>query len=127
MLLIHDVADTSLTWYNWQNREDNRLVKAAEEGTIDDLFDYIFAPIPQFLEHCFTKREQAASYHAERVESLDQAHDPEKALVQVDFSENNTCVWQVEIQFAHWKQRQVTVFTRSHLPFRESPFQRTSV
>lgn len=37
--------------------------------------------------------------------------EPEEALIQVDFSENYTCVNQDEIQSAHWNQRQVSLFT----------------
>jgi hypothetical protein len=33
------------------------------------------------------------------------------ALLQVDFSENYTCMFQDEIQSAHWKQDQVSLFT----------------
>ena len=36
-------------------------------------------------------------------------HD--NTLLQVDFSENYTCVSQDEIQSAHWQQNQITLFT----------------
>ena len=32
-------------------------------------------------------------------------------MVQVDFVENYTCVYQHEVQSAHWRQTQVTIFT----------------
>ena len=97
----------------WKKGEDNRLMKVVKEETIDelqaDICDMIH--VPQFLEHCPVKRAQAASYNQDRESSLSDTHDPERTVMQVDFSENFTCVHQDEIQSAHWNQRQVTVFT----------------
>ena len=31
--------------------------------------------------------------------------------MQVDFAENYTCLWQDEVQSAHWNKRQVTIFS----------------
>ena len=50
-------------------------------------------------------------YNKERDKAQSEDHDPEIAVIQVDFSENYTCVWQDEIQSAHWNQSQVTLFT----------------
>ena len=33
------------------------------------------------------------------------------AIVQIDFAENYTCVFQDEVQSAHWNQKELTVFT----------------
>ena len=106
-----EASDESVTWYMWKKGEDNRIMKVVEEGTIDELQVHICDMIPRFLEHCFVKRAQAASYNQDRESSLSDTHDPERAVMQVDFSENFTCVHQDEIQSAHWNQRQVTVFT----------------
>ena len=66
--------------------------------------------IPKFMEHCFVKRMQATSYNDER-DVAEHAEDDTKAFPQGDFSENYTCVFQDEIQSAHWKQAQVSLFT----------------
>ena len=71
---------------------------------------YICSIIPKFMEHCFVKRMQAISCNEER-ETAACAANQDEALLQVDFSENYTCVFQDEIQSAHWKQAQVSLFT----------------
>ena len=75
-----------------------------------DLIDYICSLVPQFLEHTYIKRQQALEYQTCK-ERVTNNTEPEEALIQVDFSENYTCVNQDEIQSAHWNQRQVSLFT----------------
>lgn len=95
------------TWYVWKSAEDSRLIKSVEEGTTDELAEFISSLLPQFLEHCYVKRQQAAFYNEDRGRNESSA----EALIQVDFSENYTCISQDEIQSAHWNQRQVSLFT----------------
>ena len=99
---MDDAAD--LTWYVWKNDSDGRLSKVVEEGTTADLRNYICSILPQFMEHC----EQATAYKLER-KAIEGSEN--KALLQVDFSENYTCQYQDEIQSAHWNQHQVSLFT----------------
>ena len=55
---------------------------------------------------------QAEAYNKEREDAVVQSESSSNAaLLQVDFSENYTCVSQDEIQSAHWKQSQVSLFT----------------
>ena len=82
-----------------------------KEGTTDDLFDHICLTLPAFLQHCYVKRNQANSYNKEREGVGRENFDNSLALLQVDFSENYTCMFQDEIQSAHWKQDQVSLFT----------------
>ncbi len=64
------------------------------------------------MAHCYTKRMQAEAYNKEREDAVVQSESSSNAaLLQVDFSENYTCVSQDEIQSAHWKQSQVSLFT----------------
>ncbi len=61
---------------------------------------------PSFARHHFIKQRSAAfSQHLKAVAS------PSNIVLQIDFAENFTCKFQDEIQSAHWKQKQVTVFT----------------
>ena len=60
------------------------------------------------MEHCFVKRQQALAYKHER-EAINECAD--KAILQVDFSDNYTCMYQDEIQSAHWQQHQVSMLT----------------
>ena len=70
------------------------LRKVSEEGTTDELYDHICNLIPQFLAHCYTKRMQAEAYNKERENAGFNATDHSTAaLLQVDFSENYTCVF----------------------------------
>lgn len=100
-----------VTWMVWKADEDGRMMKVEENGTTEELLDHIKKILPHFLEHCFFKREQAASCNAQKVKAMSEDQDNEVALLQVDFSENYTCVHQDEIQSAHWRQRQVSLFT----------------
>ena len=59
---LDDVADDGITWHVWKKGEDGRLMKAVEAGTVEDLLEHTCDMIPQFLEHCYIKREQAAAY-----------------------------------------------------------------
>ena len=99
---------SDVTWHVWKNDSDGRLAKVVEEGTTDELQHYICSILPQFMEHCYIKREQATAYKLER-ETIGDSEN--KALLQVDFSENYTCPYQDEIQSAHWNQHQVSLFT----------------
>lgn len=66
-------------------------------------------------EHVYIKREQSKSYQSDRSTTLEckTEADKEMALLQVDFSENYTCISQDEIQSYHWQQSQVSLFTCS--------------
>ncbi|CAB4014894.1 Hypothetical predicted protein [Paramuricea clavata] len=99
-------------WYVWKTDSSNKLVKNVEEGTTEELYTHICSIIPQFMAHCFTKRMQAEAYNKERKDAeADSESLSNAAFLQVDFSENYTCVSQDEIQSAHWKQSQVSLFT----------------
>ena len=102
---------SNVTWHVWGNDADGKLCKMVKEGTSDELFAHICAILPEFLQHCCTKRSQAESYQKEREAVGGDAFDESFAMVQVDFSENYTCMFQDEIQSAHWKKGQVSLFT----------------
>ncbi|KAJ8033178.1 39S ribosomal protein L13, mitochondrial [Holothuria leucospilota] len=104
-------VNTPCSWLQWEMDKDGRMMKIQEEGTVGELVEHITAILPQFLQHCYVKREQAAAYNAQREKALSESHNSHSALLQVDFSENFTCVAQDEIQSAHWNQRQVSLFT----------------
>ena len=50
----------------WKNDANDRLCKMIGEGTTDDLRGHICTILPQFMEHCFVKRQQALAYKPER-------------------------------------------------------------
>lgn len=59
-----------------------------------------------FKEHCYINDVQYKYF-----DSIKREKDRTKAIIQVDFAENATLTEQNKIQSAHWKQRQVTIFT----------------
>lgn len=114
--IIEDEEATHATWHVWKTEstggKDGQIVKVVEDGMSDELFNYIEGLVPQFLEHSFVKRKQAQTYKEQRSDAENKP-SIDKALLQVDFSENYTCVAQNEIQSAHWNQAQVSLFTSS--------------
>ena len=64
--------------------------------------------LPSFLKHCYIKRSQSASYEKDKEHSL---NSDGYATLQMDFAENYGCVWQDEVQSAHWCKNQVTILT----------------
>ena len=99
------------TWHVW-TKQGGRLTKVEEEETTAELYQHICSLIPKFLKHCYTKRQQEHMYNEDRSNAVANS-DPVNALLQLDFSENYTCVSQDEIQSAHWNQFQVSLLTSS--------------
>ena len=61
------------------------MIKIQEEGTVGELVEHITAILPQFLQHCFMKREQSSSYNAQTVKAGSTAYEGQSALLHVDF------------------------------------------
>lgn len=105
-------CDNDITWYQWKEI-DGCLTKIVKEGSVEDLLIYLSEISSQFFQHVYVKREQAASYKNQREEAASVNYNPSVAIVQLDFSENYTCIAQDEIQSYHWGQPQVSLFTCS--------------
>lgn len=91
--------------YLWEQRED-RIMKSKLTYSLEELKDLFLKKLPQFLQHHFVKRNQEKMFQSDKKKACS-TH----LVVQCDFSENYTCSYQQEVQSAHWKQSQVTVFT----------------
>jgi hypothetical protein len=65
--------------------------------------------MPKFLWHVFVKRHQSSAYEEDKERA--KAPGSKLAVVQMDFSENYTCVYQDECASAHWHQNQVSLYT----------------
>ena len=98
--------------WQWEKTIDDNgremLEKNPKRGLPTDLCDQINVTMPSFLLHHYIKRYQAKIYNQllEEVKS-----GSECAIMQMDFAENYTTMWQDEIQSAHWKKRQITLLT----------------
>lgn len=111
-LLEENGASCDVKWHVWKELPEG-LRKVVEEDSAEELVIYINSICNEFLKHSYTKREQANSYQIDRSKTASPHHDKKIALVQVDFSENYTCIAQQEIQSYHWNQPQVSLFTCS--------------
>ena len=78
------------SWYVWKQGDDSRHIKSIEEGTTDELADYICNMLPQ-ISHCHMKWKQTASYNGECNKAASQTNGQE-VVIQIDFSENYTCM-----------------------------------
>ena len=101
--------DDNLQWYRWDADENKYIIKILCAGKIRDAIDELKAQLPKFMWHAFVKEKQSATYSKFKNEA--QAADSSTCLLQMDFAENYTCSFQDEIQSAHWRQSQVTLYT----------------
>ena len=88
---------------------DQTIAKKLVEGTVENALDDFKGQLPRFLWHNLLKEKQSAAYEEDKIRSGGQAKT--NCMVQMDFAENYTCVYQDEVQSAHWRQTQVTIFT----------------
>ena len=100
-------SDDEVEVFRWQKvTVDDRLKKVKLIMPIDDAVESILDALPEFLRHVYVKRCQEVS-HQQHIEESSAA----KCVVQIDSTEYYTCVFQDEVQSAHWNQKQLTVFT----------------
>ena len=92
-----------VSWHHRKKDECSSTTKS--EGFIDDLFDHFRSMLPNFLEHCYVKRNQADTRLQRRGAEGGENFHSTFALMQVHFSENYTCMYQEEIQSAHCQQK----------------------
>ena len=108
----YPMNDTVMTqWFVWRADGTGRLNKCTEEGTLSELYDYTISMVPQFLEHSFVQWSQSKKWKEMKDLATSSECKQNHALIQVDFAENYTCQHQDEIQSAHWRQSQVSIFT----------------
>ena len=101
--------EEQLRWYQWEQDRDNYTSKLLKIGTVKEALENLGSKLPQFTWHVFIKSKQEEAY--KRAKNCANQANSETCLLQMDFAENFTCVWQDEIQSAHWRQKQVTVYT----------------
>ena len=101
--------DACIKWHQWQEDGEQYLSKVEHIGTVSVALDSLVSQLSRFTWHVFIKRKQARSYEEDK--ELAELADGDSCVVQMDFAENYTVTFQDEIQSAHWKQRQITVYT----------------
>ncbi|KAL5017914.1 hypothetical protein ScPMuIL_003636 [Solemya velum] len=102
------VEDRVFKWYQW-TEENGFPQKASMVDSTTDAFNELAKQLPKFFWHSYIKEKQSSSYSESKSDAM--KLESNSCLLQMDFAENSTCLWQDEIQSAHWKQRQITIYT----------------
>ena len=99
----------AVQWYAWKNDEGGYFSKCLQKGTLESALATARDQLPQFIWHQFIKRRQSSAYESQKQSAQDL--DSSTCLLQMDFVENYAVSFQDEIQSAHWRQRQVSLYT----------------
>lgn len=105
----HDNLDKKITWSQWTAKETGYLEKVTTTGSTRDAIQQLCDLLPQFKWHAFLKERQSRAYEGDM--ACAQMEDSDSCLVQMDFSENYSALYQDEIASAYFGQKQITVYT----------------
>lgn len=110
--------DNSFEWYfddneltkhatlrQWGN-ENGYLSVTERSANVKQLVEEVDKQLGHYKKHVFVKRAQSSYF-----ESCKNNLTDSEAVLQIDFAENASLVHQDEIQSAHWKHQQLTIFT----------------
>ncbi|CAG9782427.1 unnamed protein product [Diatraea saccharalis] len=86
--------------------KDVKTVREVQSGDLDELQKHLIDLTPSFKVHSFVKNSQAKAYEKDK-EAVTKNKNEVTSLLQIDFSENYTCLAQDEVQSFHWVQPQV--------------------
>ena len=81
--------------------------KNEKKGTFENLLSTLQKLLTKFLLHYFINKLQMEAYSACQLTAT--GADCNTAMVQMDFSENFSCVYQDEVSSTHWKTNSVTL------------------
>lgn len=100
-----DVEIPTVTVMKWDT-VDGHLAHVTVELAVEDALNNVVDSFQAYSTHCFIKDAQQQYFESRR-----SSVGAEEAVDQVDFAENFALVQQDEIQSAHWRHGQVTIFT----------------
>ena len=103
---IENTSD-NIKWFQWSKNETGYLEKQSNTSTIEEAIRKLVNNMPKFLWHVFIKRQQSKAYEEDKEKA--KKTESQIAVVQMDFSENYTCVYQDECASAHWNQSQAEI------------------
>jgi hypothetical protein len=112
LLLQFEQFELDVSWNQWQKPQEKsyiKIEKVKKEGTIAVLLSHIKEMRAKFIIHCNVKSSQSSVFKF-NIESAIQK-DSNKAVIQVDWAENYTCIYQNETQAAHFGQNHISIFT----------------
>ena len=90
------------TWYQWEKGEDGQIEKNKKKDTFGNLLSTLQNLLTEFLLHYFINKLQTEAYNACQLTAT--AADSNTAMLQMDFSENFSCVYQDEVSVPIGKQ-----------------------
>lgn len=105
-----DLQDYDVSWNEWCQNEEKRLVKFKNEGTADEVIKKIMDRLPAYMAHTFIKDEQHEFFN-----TLQKSDKDNCIQMQIDFAENFTISYQDEIQSVHWEKKLSGNFYMCHL------------
>ena len=83
-------AADELRWYQWKKDEEGYLMKQQQEGSVTMAMQELQVQLPKFTWHIFIKGNQKAACRKVKENSP----PVDYCLIQMDFAENVTCIWQ---------------------------------
>ena len=89
--------------------DDGQTEKVQKQGTMKDLLNSLEDQIKPFFFHYLINKEHTKVYNKCRQDATET--NSNKAMIQMDFSENFTCCYQDEVASTHWKTSSVTLYT----------------
>ena len=89
--------------------DDGQTEKVQKQGTMKDLLNSLEDQIKPFFFHYLINKEHTKAYNKCRQDATET--NSNKAMIQMDFSENFTCCYQDEVASTHWKTSSVTLYT----------------
>jgi len=93
--------------HQWVLTEGRMQKEPVVDATYQDVLDTTHDLLDDFKSHCFVKRHQQAAFDTARKNS-----DEENLVIQVDYSENYSCMMQDEIAAMHFQGgHPVSLFT----------------
>ena len=102
-----------LSWHRWTTKkimsggkEVSRKVLETRRGGITDLIQELLQEITFLSEHLFRAKWQHQQFESLRNRRPFPCH---LLMMVMDFAENFTCLYQHEVQSAHWHHEQVTI------------------
>ena len=99
--------DKPAEWYQWEKVPMPNTKDYLEKTLIKRESISACAMLPSFLLHCFIKQQQV---NVSEDHKMQVQNDSELPVLQIDFAENFSTLWQDEVQSAYWNRRQITIF-----------------
>ena len=97
-----------IKWMQWEKIEGMDGKDRQEKVRKCGLPSEVYHSLPQFNLHHYIKGRQSEHYNQMKTELPKKTYT---AMMQTDFAENFSTLWQDEIQSAHCTKTQVTIFT----------------